>query len=136
MKVPNAWGEELFDLPNTKVVMKLKPVEKSKALKRIDTAIMELSAQAKGKASKIIDKTTHVETLSALLARLQNDNEVLFDTTFIITAYDEKGKADNKRLVRRKIRELGFSVNEMYHRQIGERQVVCDKNIVDAFCVL
>ena len=32
LKVPNAWGEELFDLPNTKVVMKLKPVEKSKAL--------------------------------------------------------------------------------------------------------
>lgn len=73
LKVPNAWGEELFDLPNTKVVMKLKPVEKSKALKRIDTAIMELSTQAKGKASKIIDKTTHVETLSALLARLQNE---------------------------------------------------------------
>lgn len=117
LKVPNAWGEELFDLPNTKVVMKLKPVEKSKALKRIDTAIMELSTQAKGKASKIIDKTTHVETLSALLARLQNDNEVLFDTTFIITAYDEKGKADNKRLVKRKIRELGFSANEMFGRQ-------------------
>ena len=53
LKVPNAWGEELFDLPNTKVVMKLKPVEKSKALKRIDTAIMELSTQAKGKASKL-----------------------------------------------------------------------------------
>ena len=117
LKVPNAWGEELFDLPDTKVVMKLKPVEKSKALKRIDTAIMELSTQAKGKASKIIDKTTHVETLSALLARLQNDNEVLFDTTFIITAYDEKGKADNKRLVKRKIRELGFSANEMFGRQ-------------------
>lgn len=104
-------------MPNTKVVMKLKPVEKSKALKRIDTAIMELSTQAKGKASKIIDKTTHVETLSALLARLQNDNEVLFDTTFIITAYDEKGKADNKRLIRRKIRELGFTANEMFGRQ-------------------
>ena len=117
LKVPNAWGEELFDLPNTKVVMKLKPVEKSKALKRIDTAIMELSTQAKGKASKIIDKTTHVETLSALLARLQNDNEVLFDTTFIITAYDEKGKAVNKRLVKRKIHELGFSANEMFGRQ-------------------
>ena len=83
LKVPNAWGEELFDLPNTKVVMKLKPVEKFKALKRIDTAIMELSTQAKGKASKIIDKTTHVETLSALLARLQNDNEVLYETELI-----------------------------------------------------
>ena len=118
LKVPNAWGEELFDMPNTKVVMKLKPVEKSKALKRIDTAIMELSTQAKGKASKIIDKTTHVDTLSALLVRLQNDNEVLFDTTFIITAYDEKGKAENKKAVRRKIRELGFTANEMFGRQM------------------
>lgn len=30
LKVPNAWGEELFDMPNTKVVMKLKPVENQK----------------------------------------------------------------------------------------------------------
>lgn len=117
LKVPNAWGEELFDLPATKVVMKLKPVEKSKALKRIDNAIMELSTQAKGKASKIIDKTTHVETLSSLLVRLQNDNEILFDTTFIITAYDDKGKSDNKKAVKRKIRELGFTSADMFGRQ-------------------
>ncbi len=117
LKVPNAWGEELFDLPNTKVVMKLKPVEKSKALKRIDNAIMELSTQAKGKASKIIDKTTHVETLSNLLVRLQNDNEVLFDTTFIITAYDKKGKTETRKAVKRKIRELGFTATDMFGRQ-------------------
>lgn len=117
LKVPNAWGEELFDLPGTKVVMKLQPVEKSKALKRIDNAIMELSTQAKGKASKVIDKTTHVETLSNLLLRLQNDNEVLFDTTFIITVYDEKGKSDNRKAVKRKIRELGFTAADMFGRQ-------------------
>ncbi len=117
LKVPNAWGEELFDLPNTKVVMKLKPVEKSKALKRIDNAIMELSTQAKGKASKIIDKTTHVETLSNLLVRLQNDNEVLFDTTFIITAYDRKGRGEVRKSVKRKIRELGFTATDMFGRQ-------------------
>lgn len=117
LKVPNAWGEELFDIPNTKVVMKLKPVEKSKALKRIDNAIMELSTQAKGKASKIIDKTTHVETLSNLLVRLQNDNEVLFDTTFIITAYDVKGKTEVRKTVKRKIRELGFTATDMFGRQ-------------------
>lgn len=117
LKVPNAWGEELFDLPNTKVVMKLVPVEKSKALKRIDNAIMELSTQAKGKASKIIDKTTHVETLSSLLVRLQNDNEILFDTTFIITVYDQKGKSENKKTVKRKIRELGFTAADMFGRQ-------------------
>lgn len=118
LKVPNAWGEELFDLPNTKVVMKLNPVEKSKAIKRIDNAIMELSTQAKGKASKVIDRTTHIETLSELLVRLQNDNEILFDVTFIITVYDHKGKTDNRKAVKRKIRELGFNANDMFGRQM------------------
>lgn len=117
LKVGNAWGEELFGLENTKVVMKLKPVEKSKAIRRIDNAIVELSTRAKGKASKVIDNTTHIETLSALLVRLQNDNETLFDVTLVITAYDEKGKADNKKRVRRKLKENGFSANEMFGRQ-------------------
>lgn len=117
LKVRNAWGEELFDLPNTKVVMKLQPVEKSKAIRRIDNAIMELSAQVKGKTSTVIDKTTHVETLSSLLVGLQNDNEMLFDTTFIITVYDQKGKNDNRKNVKRKIRELGFTANDMFGRQ-------------------
>ena len=117
LKVPNAWGEELFDIPNTKVVMKLTPVEKSKALKRIDNAIMELTAQVKGKTSKIIDKTTHIETLSNLLVRLQNDNETLFDTTLIITAYDTKGKSDVRKKVKSKIRELGFVATDMFGRQ-------------------
>lgn len=117
LKVANAWGEDLFDIPSTKVVMKLKPVEKSKAIRRIDNAIIELSTRGKGKASKIIDNTTHVETLSDLLVRLQNDNETLFDVTLIITAYDENGKADVKKRVRSKLRENGFSANEMFGRQ-------------------
>lgn len=117
LKVPNAWGEELFDLPDTKIVMRLKPVEKSKAIKRIDNAIIELSTQAKSKASKVIDKTTHIESLTELLVRLQNDNEILFDVTFIITVYDQKGKTDNRKAVKRKIRELGFSANDMFGRQ-------------------
>lgn len=117
LKVPNAWGEELFDIPHTKVVMKLTPVEKAKALKRIDNAIMELSTQVKGKASQIIDKTTHVETLSNLLIRLQNDNETLFDTTLIITTYDKQGKADVRKAVKNKIRELGFVASDMFGRQ-------------------
>lgn len=117
LKVPNAWGEEIFDLPYTKVVMKLKPVEKTKAVKRIDNAIMELSSQAKGKASKVIDKTTHVETLTELLIGIQNDNETLFDVTFIISVYDKVGKSENRKAVKRKIRELGFTANDMFGRQ-------------------
>lgn len=117
LKVGNAWGEELFDIPNTKVIMKLKAVEKNKAIRRIDNAIMELSAHSKGKASTVIDKTTHVETLSNLLARLQNDNETMFDVTLIITTYDDKGSNTVKKAVKRKLKEFGLAFNEMFGRQ-------------------
>jgi hypothetical protein len=117
LNVRNAWGGEMFDLPDTKVVMKLKPVEKTKAVRRIDNAIMELSARGGGKASDIIDKTTHIETLSELLTHLQNDNETLIDVTLIITAYDEIGKTVVKKSVRRKLRELGFTFTEAVGRQ-------------------
>ena len=118
LNVPNAWGKDIFNIPNTKVVMKLKPVDKDKAIRRIDNAIMELSTQKQSKASKIIDNSTHSETLANLLTFIQNDNEVLFDTTLIITAYDEHEKSNVKKTVRSKLKENGLSANEMYGWQI------------------
>ena len=119
LKVDNGWAQELFDLPDTKVVMKCKPVEKYKAIKRIDNAINELLSQNNGgKASQQIDKQTHLESLQLLLEGLQNDNEVFFDTTLIITAYDKDKDATNKKNVRRKLREYGFKFSEMFGRQI------------------
>lgn len=119
LKVDNGWGQELFDIPNTKVVMKCKPVEKYKAIKRIDNAINELLSQGTlGKASSQIDKQTHLESLQILLEGLQNDNEVFFDTTLIITAYDKDKETTNKKYVRRKLREMGFRFSEMFGRQI------------------
>ena len=47
-----------------------------------------------------------------------NDNEVFFDTTLIITAYDTDKELQNKKYVRRKLRELGFKFSEMFGRQI------------------
>lgn len=117
LQVFNGWGDELFDLPDTKVIMKLHPVDKAKAIRRIDTAINELSAQGSGKASKIIGQNTHIETLSSLLYKLQNDNEALFDVTLIATAIDGVGNNVVKKSVRRKLRELGFSYTEMAGRQ-------------------
>lgn len=119
LKVDNAWGQELFDIPNTKVVMKCKPVDKYKAIKRIDNAINEILSQStSGKASMQIDKQTHLESLQILLEGLQNDNEVFFDTTLIITAYDNGKETTNKKYVRRKLREYGFRFSEMFGRQI------------------
>ncbi len=119
LKVDNAWGQELFDIPNTKVVLKAKPVEKYKAIKRIDNAINELmSQQTIGKASMQIDKQTHLESLQMLLEGLQNDNEVFFDMTIIITVYDNIRETTNKKYVKRKLREFGFKFSEMFGRQI------------------
>lgn len=119
LKVENAWAQDLFDIPNTKVVMKCKPVEKYKAIKRIDNSINELLSQSTlGKASSQIDKQTHLESLQILLEGLQNDNEVFFDVTLIITAYDEGKDTTNKKFVRRKLREYGLKYSEMFGRQI------------------
>lgn len=118
LKVGNGWGEGLFDMENTKVVMKLLPVEKHKAIKRIDNAILEIQTQAqKDKASIQIDRNTHLETLQDLLIGIQTDNETLFDTTIIITVYDAIGSVENKKKVRTRLREMGFGFTEMLGRQ-------------------
>ena len=118
LKVGNGWGEGLFDMENTKVVMKLVPVEKFKAVRRIDNAILEIqTAQAKDKASELIDRDTHLDTLQDLLVGIQTDNETLFDTTIIVTIYDEIGKNINKKKVRTRLREMGFGFTEMLGRQ-------------------
>lgn len=118
LKVGNGWGEGLFDMEYTKVVMKLKPVEKHKAIKRIDNSILEIqTSNLKEKASEQIDRSTHLDTLEDLLLGIQTDNETLFDTTVIITVYDELGKNVNKKKVRTRLREMGFGFTEMFGRQ-------------------
>ena len=119
LQVSNAWGQELFDLPNTKVVLKAEPVEKIKAIKRLDTAINELLSQKDlGKTSFQIDKETHLSSLQSTLIGLQNDNESFFDVSLVITVYDELNQNKNKKMVRQKLRELGFKFNELFGRQI------------------
>lgn len=118
LKVGNGWAEGLFDMENTKVIMKLNPVEKTKAIKRIDNTILEIQTKAqKEKVSNQIDTSTHLETLQDLLIGIQTDNETLFDTTIIITVYDEQGQNINKKKVRSRLREMGFGFSEMIGRQ-------------------
>lgn len=45
LRVKNAWGAELFNIPNTKVVMHIKPVEKFKAIQRIDKCISDMETR-------------------------------------------------------------------------------------------
>ncbi len=119
LKAGNAWAQNLFDLPDTKISMNCTPVDKYKAIKRIDNSINEiLSQNLLGKASSQIDRQTHLESLQILLQGLQNDNESFFDTSIVITVYDNIKETTNKKFVKRKLKEFGFRFSEMFGRQI------------------
>lgn len=126
--VLNAWGINLFDIPDTKVVMKLHPVEKFKAIRRIDRAIDELRGQSEttGKTSRLIELQQHVDTLSEVLTLLQNDNETLFEVNIYITIYEYKDEdeaearmpgASKKKSIRRMLNEESLRTEDMFMQQ-------------------
>lgn len=100
MTVTNAWGAFVFDTPATKVVMKMKPMDRTKAIRAIDRSIDELRSQenSTGKTSKLIDISTHIDTLSELLIMLQNDNEILMNVNIYVTGYDWEGSMAEPRI--------------------------------------
>ena len=118
MNVPNAWGERLFSLPNTKVTMRIKPVEKTKATRRVDNSILEIESREYGKESKQIESDYHLDSLHDLLEDISQGNETLFDTIAIISIYDNPKETTNKRAVKQALREMGFGFSEMAGRQL------------------
>ena len=69
------------------MVMNIEPYEKYKAVRMIDRSLIELASQSENsfKASSMLDKKTHIETLVDVLRMLQNDNETLFSVTLHFT---------------------------------------------------
>ena len=124
ISVMNAWGYKIFNIPNTKIVMNIAPYEKQKAIRMIDRSIQELAAQSENsyKASAIIDKQTHIDTLVEVLRMLQNDNETLYGVTLHVTLFPgtdmPKDTIRNfKKSVKRIFAEDGFEVVDNYFRQ-------------------
>ena len=124
ISVLNAWGYRIFNIPNTKVVMNLAPFEKSKAIHMIDRSVQELASQSNNsyRASSIIDKQTHIDTLVEVLRMLQNDNETLYGVNLHITVYpQESSRKDIKRSEKKKIKRIfseeGFEVVDNYFCQ-------------------
>ncbi len=124
--VLNAWGYQIFNTPNTKVVMNLEPYEKTKAVRMIDRSLQELASQSDTsyKASSIIDKKTHIQTLVNVLRMLQNDNEILFKVSLQITLYnqgDERKAQENRKTLKKNLKrvfaEQGFDLTDNYFKQ-------------------
>lgn len=124
ISVLNAWGYRIFNIPNTKIVMNLSPYDKLRAVKMIDRSIQELAAQTENsyKASSLIDKQTHIETLVDVLRMLQNDNETLYGVNLHVTIYPGNGISKDalrnlKKSVKRVFAEEGFEITDNYFRQ-------------------
>ncbi len=120
LRVKNAWGSELFNIPNTKVVMHVKPVDKFKAIKRIDKCIGEMQTKEiiADKASDANSAETHRETMHTLLDSLQTENESLFDVTLTVTAYNYLGDNNYKKNARRAMLTGNFRPSTLYGLQI------------------
>lgn len=120
LRVRNAWGADLFNIPNTKVVMHIKPVDKYKAIKRIDKVIGEMETKQilSEKASEANSAETHRETMHALLDSLQTENESLLDVTLTITAYNYLNDVNYKKKVRRAMLTGNFKPSMLYGLQV------------------
>ena len=120
LRVKNAWGAELFNIPNTKVVMHVKPVDKFKAIRRIDKCIGEMETKQiiTDKASEANSAETHRETMDELLNALQTENESLFDVTLTITAYNYTNNENYKKNARRAMLSGNFKPSTLYGLQI------------------
>ncbi len=120
--VKNAWGFQMFNIEGTRVSMNLIPIEKSKAVKRIDRALQELLSKQNNsfRASDIIDNQTHVETLVELLSLLKNDNESLYEVCIHITVYNDSTDVKNslKKRVRSLLAEGGFQLSDNSAKQL------------------
>lgn len=118
LQVPNAWADRLCSIEGTTVSMKMTPVPKEKAIKRIDAAILELETKRVGKESEFQEGDTHLSTLRDLLDDLQQNNETLFDVTVIIAVRDEPKSVENRRKVKDTLREMGFAWSDLLGRQM------------------
>ena len=120
LRVKNAWGAELFNIPNTKVVMHIKPVDKFKAIRRIDKCIGEMETKQiiSDKASEANSAETHRATMDELLNALQTENESLFDVTLTVTAYNYTGNDNYKKSARRSMLTGNFRPSTLYGLQI------------------
>ena len=125
LSVLNAWGYQMFNIEDTKVVMNIDPYEKNKAVRMIDRSLIELASQSENsfKASSMLDKKTHIETLVDVLRMLQNDNETLFSVTLHFTIYNKnrirnaEAKKNLKKTIKRIVTEQGFELADNFCKQ-------------------
>lgn len=115
LTVGNAWAYNIFAMPSSKVVVKIKPMMRFDAEKEVDKAILEMETKANYSAreSKQIENQTHLQTLRQLLVDIKNSNENLYKCNFFITCEEYM-----KKEMRALLKQYGFKYSEMFGRQV------------------
>ena len=135
--IGNAWGANLFNIDNTKVVLTIKPVDKAKAIKRIDRAVVESASRTAGKLSEMRNQDTHIQTMNELQMRIQNENELLFDCTLTVTGINNSSEDNStfRKQVRKELTTNGYRMSYLLGRQFDgfAKSTVASKPKLKAF---
>ena len=130
--VGDAWLAGVMSFPGTKVIVKISPMDRGKAVRAIDRSLAELRGRyaATSIDSKRLELQSHIETLATLLVTLQQENEALLSVSIYVTAYDSlltkedpllgsdfksvvPMVPDMKKTVRRTWNEAGMKLSQM-----------------------
>ncbi|MCD8206203.1 MAG: DUF87 domain-containing protein [Clostridia bacterium] len=117
LRVGNAWGAGICGLDGTKTILRMRPVEREKAIKRIDRSISDTETRAfvSEKASDASMACTARDTMEELLSGLQRDGETLFDVTLTVTAFAFAGTglSEIRKGVKCALQTDGFRVSNL-----------------------
>ncbi len=113
--VGNAWAADMFAMDDTRVVLKMLPIDKEKGEKAIDRVIMEKESKLDRThtESKRIEQQNDLDSLRILLTELKSNNEMLYDVSIHFTVLEERRKE-----LKAVLRQEGYRVNEMFGRQV------------------
>ncbi len=117
----NAWLQELFNIPYSKVVITFNMKDTDKAIKEIDRTILDSTLKLKngGKASDQLQAESEIDIMANLLDDIKNGNQSVFDTTIGITTYNHLGEKlrDFRKRSRKAINSCGFRYDSLMFRQ-------------------
>ena len=113
--VGNAWAAHMFAMPDSRVVLKMLPIDKEKGERAIDRVIMEKESKLDRThtESKRIEQQNDLDSLRILLTELKSNNEMLYDVSIHFTVLEERRKE-----LKAILRQEGYRVNEMFGRQV------------------
>ncbi len=113
-EVENGWLASIFSIEGARVMFRINPLDKVVAKKRIDKSILEAEGiRGNGKSSAQIEGDIHAESLKELLYEIADGKEKAYEIEILISVDDEQNSKINRKEVKRKILEMGFSSCEM-----------------------